>query len=50
MSSVSRIEKNYYGVTLYVTTRTGREYACKVNLWQTTTGGGANCNLQPWTA
>ncbi len=48
MATVGRIEKNYFGVTLYITTRTGREYACRVNFWTPTTGGGADCNIQTW--
>ena len=33
MATLDRIEKNYFGVTLYVTTRTGREYACQPVSW-----------------
>ncbi|MDP2662649.1 MAG: hypothetical protein Q8R28_18175 [Dehalococcoidia bacterium] len=33
MPTVATIERNYFGVTLYVTTRTGRQYACKAVTW-----------------
>ena len=48
MSTATRIEKNYYGVTIYVTTRTGREYACKVLSSEHTTGGGLDVVVQSW--
>ena len=48
MAIVDRIERNYFGVTLYVTARTGRQYACKAVTWEDAPRGGLRVLTQTW--
>ena len=48
MATVDRIEMNYFGLTLYVTTRTGKEYACRYHTWTRGTGGSLDVVVQSW--
>ena len=47
MSKLVRMETNYYGPTLYIETRTGREYACRAWSWAKCRGG-AIVQVQTW--
>ena len=53
MATVDRVEKNYFGTTLYVTTagRAGREghtYACRVWTWEELPKGQLRATVQSW--
>lgn len=49
MAKLLSVESNYFGVTLYVQTRTGREYACKVIDTIDLPGNrGSICDVQTW--
>jgi hypothetical protein len=49
MATIDRIEMNYFGLTLYVTTRKGKSYACKAVTWENTpTGRGLRVTIQSW--
>ena len=48
MATVDRIEMNYFGLTLYVTTRTGKEYACRHHTWTKGKGGSIDVVVQSW--
>ena len=48
MARVERIEKNYFGVTLYITTRTGKVYACRADTWTSLPGGKLRVAVRTW--
>ena len=48
MATVDRIEKNYMGVTLYVTTRSGKNYACRADTWTALPNGRLRVNVRTW--
>ena len=48
MATIDRIEMNYFGLTLYVTTRNNKSYACRAWTWEDMPGGGLCVTIQSW--